>query len=78
MKRTRHLHLTFAEHPTDKLSKNVVLETVRDSPDPSESRTGDKRYYFATQTDVWATVTYEKDNSSIENARTRDTYISRP
>ncbi len=43
----RHPHLTFAEHPMDKLSKNVVPEPVRDSPDPSKSQTGDKKYYSA-------------------------------
>ncbi len=74
----RHPHLTFAEHPMDKLSKNVVPEPVCDSPDPNESRTDNKRYYSATQTDVWATVTYEKDGSSIVNSQTRDTYFSRP
>ncbi len=59
----RHLRLTFAEHPIDELFKNVVLEPFRDSPDPSKSRTGNKRYYSATQTDIWVTVTYKKDDN---------------
>ncbi len=62
----------------DELSKNVVPEPVRDSPDPSESRTGDKKYYSATQIDIWVMVTCEKDGSSIINLRTRDTYFSCP
>ncbi len=78
IKKTRHPHLTFVEHPMDELSKNVVLELVRDSSDPSESWTGDKRYYSVTQTDVWVTVTCEKDGSWIVNPRTCDTYFSRP
>ncbi len=73
----RHPHLTFAEHPMDELSKNVVPEPIHDSLDPSKSRTGDKKYYSATQTDVWVTVTCEKDGSSIVNPQTHDTYFSR-
>ncbi len=48
----------------DELSKNVVPEPVCDSPNPNESQTSDKKYYSATQTDVWVMVTCEKDGST--------------